>query len=90
MRPLPLPAVGVDAAARLTQWTLGARRASIYITLARHYHAHNVLDWVFIHVPMRLFLIVVFSIDWLDNGFIVMGWEMSPHPFSSFSMLVRP
>lgn len=24
---------------------------------------------------MRLFLIMLFLIDWLDNGFIVLGWE---------------
>ena len=33
------------------------------------------LDWIFIHVPMRLMLVVLFTVDLLDNGFIVMGWE---------------
>ena len=49
--------------------------ASIYLTLHWHAHPHKPLDWIFIHVPMRLMLVVLFSVDLLDNGFIVLGWE---------------
>ncbi|KAL7415651.1 hypothetical protein BDY24DRAFT_266155 [Mrakia frigida] len=49
--------------------------ASIYLTLHWHAHSHKPLDWIFIHVPMRLMLVVIWSVDIIDNGFIVLGWE---------------
>lgn len=48
---------------------------TIYLTLHWHAHPHKLMDWIFIHVPMRLMLVVLFTVDLLDNGFIVMGWE---------------
>jgi hypothetical protein len=35
-----------------------------------HKAPHSWLAYIFVHAPMRLFLAMLFLIDWLDNGFM--------------------
>ncbi|WVQ98414.1 hypothetical protein IAU59_005537 [Kwoniella sp. CBS 9459] len=34
------------------------------------------IDALFIHAPMTMFLAILFQLDWLHNGFIVLGWDI--------------
>ncbi|OCF31459.1 hypothetical protein I316_06861 [Kwoniella heveanensis BCC8398] len=34
------------------------------------------IDALFIHAPMTMFLAILFELDWLHNGFIVLGWDI--------------
>lgn len=46
------------------------RSATVIITLHMHKAPHSWLAYIFVHTPMRLFLAMLFLIDWLDNGFM--------------------
>lgn len=56
--------------------------ATVIITLHMHKAPHSWLAYIFVHTPMRLFLAMLFFIDWLDNGFMyayfIAAWPVSP------------
>lgn len=70
----------------LTSGTGPPRSATVLITLHLHRAPHSWLAYAFVHAPMRLFLAVLFLVDWLDNGFIVLGWEnRDPATYARYS-----
>lgn len=74
--------------AAITVWSLLAdkftirthRRLSIQLTLLSHPSSprHRPLDTLFIHAPMTLFFVILFTLDWLHNGFIALNWLSLP------------
>ncbi|CED84874.1 hypothetical protein [Phaffia rhodozyma] len=58
---------------------------TIYLTLHRHYH-FSTGTWLFVYTPMKMMLAIVFLLEWLDNGFIVLGWESrDPATYAKYS-----
>lgn len=53
---------------------------SIQLTLLAHPPSprHRPLDSLFIHAPMTLFFTILFTLDWVHNGFIALNWLSLP------------
>ncbi len=59
--------------------------ASVQLTLLRHPQSSSrPLDSLFIYAPMSLLFVVLFSLDWLHNGLIALGWLAPPDAADPF------